>query len=238
MRMAIVDDRKADRDILRGKLVQGSHSYMPLIDEFDSGESFLQAHVPGKYAVVFLDCYMGAVSGMDAAKALRASGDECAIVFTTNSRDFAIEGYTVKAAGYLLKPYNDEALTRVLNSIISEKEEPFVLLPIGSEPTKVYLSHLRWCSTQSHCVVLDIAGQEPVRLRMSFAALEALLAPYKQFLCCYRGCLVNLDHVKALTNTDFILFDGQLIPVRQRELTAIRRQYNDYLFARLRKELP
>lgn len=56
--------------------------------------------------VVFLDIEMGAVSGMDIAKVIRAKSKTTYIVFTSGY-DFAIDalGAQVKANGYLLKPY-------------------------------------------------------------------------------------------------------------------------------------
>lgn len=235
MHVAIVDDNPKDLALLRS----GISRYFGTVylTEYESGEAFLADYRPGKLTWLFLDCYMGEVSGMDVARAVRAAGDSCQIVFTTTSPDFAVEGYKVKAAGYLVKPYGYEELAALLQSE-QPKEQPFLELPSPGVPVKLLLSHILWCESRGHTAIIHTVGGGELVLRMTIAGVLERLRPYPQFLECFRGCIVNLDQVKTLSGSDFILHDGSKVPVRQRELSAVMRIFADYEFRKSRGELP
>jgi len=235
LRIAVVDDLARDRAGLL-EYLQRFYSSEAMIFEYDSGEAFLSAYRPGDFGRVFLDCCMGGVSGMDAANAIRAAGDGCSIVFTTTSRDYAVDGYRVRATGYLVKPYTYEELSALLLMDVP-RERPFVELPMGGAGVKLLLSHILWCEAHGHYVLVHTAGNGEMTVRISFTELSALLLPYPQFLVCCRGCLVNLDQVKSFSGSDFILHDGTNVPIRQRESEAAVRAYAEYQFRKVRGEL-
>ena len=165
-----------------------------------------------------------------------AVGDDCSIVFTTTSRDFAVDGYRVRATGYLVKPYPYEDLSTLL-LMDSPKEQPFIELPLGTSGVKLLLSHILWCESRGHYVQVHTTGNGNMTVRMSFSDFTALLLPYPQFLVCFRGCLVNLEQVKSFNRTDFILHDGTKVPIRQRDSAIAVRAYAEYQFQKARGEI-
>ena len=143
MRFAICDDSAADRRQLASMLQQYcAHRHVQAeIQLFADGRALLQAFTPGKYQILFLDIYMPALTGMEAAKAIREKDTGCQLVFTTTSEDHALESYGVYAAGYLLKPYTQGQLDETVDwclenisplaqaiEIIFERERVQVLL--------------------------------------------------------------------------------------------------------------
>ena len=117
MRFAICDDSAADRRALVSMLQQycaGRHVQAE-IQPFADGRALLDAFAPGKYQILFLDIYMPALTGMEAAKAIREKDTGCQLVFTTTSEDHALESYGVYAAGYLLKPYTQGQLDETVD---------------------------------------------------------------------------------------------------------------------------
>ena len=100
MRFAIVDDLAFCRDEIKKNLFRyigenfaGEH---PQIDEFDSGELFLENFSPETYDMIFIDQYMNGISGIDTAKKIRESDNLVALVFITTSRDHALDSYEVR----------------------------------------------------------------------------------------------------------------------------------------------
>ena len=117
MRFAVCDDNAADRRQLLSMLQQycGNHRVQAEIQPFADGRALLQAFAPGKFQILFLDIYMPALTGMEAAKAIREKDTGCQLVFTTTSEDHALESYGVYAAGYLLKPYTQGQLDETVD---------------------------------------------------------------------------------------------------------------------------
>ena len=110
MKIAVIDDRTEEITFLTEYLDQylGERSTSYQMVCFTSGEAFLDHFREGMYAVIFLDAVLDSenMNGMETAKKIREKDPDVMIIFSTNSPDFAIEGYTVGASGYLLKPYS------------------------------------------------------------------------------------------------------------------------------------
>ena len=97
MRIAIVDDIKEERAVLYGWLSnQLSKRNIPGdFVEFESGEEFLAAAKKRPFTVVFLDIYMGGMTGMAVAHAIREQDFDCRLIFLTQSEEYLREGDSV-----------------------------------------------------------------------------------------------------------------------------------------------
>ena len=63
--------------------------------------------------LVFLDINMPEISGISFAKSINKN---MKIIFTTAYRDYAVEGFELKAVDYLLKPITFERLLQAINT--------------------------------------------------------------------------------------------------------------------------
>lgn len=115
MRIGILEDEAGDRQALSRLVVRWADERGVAVREEEYAEAgpFLAACERMPFDVALLDCYIETnkldveavgLSGIDVARTLRARGHQTTIVFTTSSRDYAVEGYEVQALGYLLKP--------------------------------------------------------------------------------------------------------------------------------------
>ena len=106
MTIAIVDDIAEERALLRKRLEK--ISLQKNIEfhccEYENGEAFLEASKNQNFTVLFLDIYMDGINGIEIAKNFRKCNKDCMLIFTTTSRDHALEGFQVRAMHYLVKP--------------------------------------------------------------------------------------------------------------------------------------
>ena len=65
---------------------------------------------------------------------------------------------------------------------------------------------------------------------MPFREFSKLLLPYPQFLCGYRNCMINMDHVDAMDETDFLMNNKEKLPIMRARRNEERKQYADYAF--------
>ena len=182
------------------------------------------------FALLFLDIFMGGITGIDTARRLRELGRSTPLVFLTTSPDFAVESYDVEAAGYLLKPLREEKLAWLLRRLLERETQLPVALPVGRG--SVYLSRREILYAESMAYKLKIhrAGAEPLEVRWKLDELEALLRD-PRFLRCHQSYLVNLDHV-ARAERDFLLKDGTWIPIRVRSRRQILDAYHRYFLSK------
>lgn len=66
--------------------------------------------------------------------------------------------------------------------------------------------------------------------------LAGLLAPYPQFLPCYKGCIVNAERVERIDALVFRMDNGAGVPFAQREKKKLEGLYSSYLFQRERED--
>ncbi|HJA12840.1 MAG TPA: DNA-binding response regulator [Candidatus Mediterraneibacter merdipullorum] len=52
----------------------------------------------------------------------------------------------------------------------------------------------------------------------------------RQFLWCYRNCMVNMDYITAVEDKDFVLTDGKRIPISRAMHQEVTQAYANYMF--------
>lgn len=241
MNIAILDDIQADRD----KASFCLHAYFtrhPAIgtvhfQEFVSGEAFLQAFAPGLFQCILIDYYMDGISGMETARQIRKYDDKAILIFITTSHDYAIEGYKVKASGYLTKPFDYDALEEIMTLIDMNKirDNEFIELDTGNRTVRILLNDIIYCDIAGHYVQVYTESAGLRKFRMSFFQLTEMLRPFDEFLPCYRGCIVNMNKITKIDQCDFLMDNGVRIPFRKKEQGLVTATYTDFLFDKVRR---
>lgn len=239
MKIAIIDDIKQCRDDLTRDIQHFTEEYYSGetidIKEFESGISFLEQFIPETYDMIFIDQYMDGLSGIETAVKIRHWDNFSAIIFVTSSREHAVESYSVRACGYLVKPYAYEDFVRAMQLANIMKIRNGRFITVAGE--KVLLREIFWCDKEEHYVRIHTESRGILRLRLSFAELEQHLSPYPQFLSCYRGCLINMDRAVCIESLSFIMENGDSVPFRKRDCKVIEKKYDQYMFHRVREDL-
>jgi DNA-binding LytR/AlgR family response regulator len=238
VRIAIVDDRPEDQAELTGLLKRycAQRRLAAETELFPSAEAMLAAFAPGRFQILFLDIYMGGMSGMDAARRVRRDDPACRLIFFTTSRAFAVESYAVRASYYLTKPIAYDQLCQGMDEACRglARDAREITVCSGGMKLQVLLSNILFldcCNEhpQLHC------ARRVLTLEDRAADLLPLLTEDDRFLCCNRNTAVNLDWVSRALEEDFLLKDGQTVPIRQRGRAAIKKAFLQYSLRDLRK---
>ncbi len=235
MRIAIVDDIASERDNLRTG-VDAQLARLSLdarVFDFASGAAFLSAAGKERFDLVFLDIYMDNENGVDTAKALRRFDTDCLLVFTTTSMDHALDGFRVRAFHYLVKPYTDADLAALFDEMVKRLPETDRYMEVNTAGGIVRLRfrEILYADHYQHQVHIHRTdGQETVT-RRTFREFTAGLTDGRFFLCS-RGVIVNLEHTEDFDGTNFILKNGERIPVSRDLAKAARLAFGDFLFGR------
>lgn len=238
MKAAIIDDlaacRNEIRECLNRYLDDNYAGETPVIEEFESGETFLSRFAPEAYDIIFIDQYMDGLSGMDTAEKIREQDGLVAVVFVTTSLDHAVESFTVRACGYLVKPLTYEKFekTMELAQLAKVRNARFIRM----EKNKVLLREILWCGQDGHYVEVHTEKRGTFRFRLPFGEFTSRLAPYPQFLTCYKGCIVNLERAQRIDELDFVMDTGERVPFSARDRKKIETLFDEYTFQRERED--
>ena len=85
----------------------------------------LQAYKSGeRFHLVILDMRMEKINGLDTAREIRKLDSDVPLLFVTGTTEYALEGYTVQASRYLLKPVDKQFFLYNVRHLLQPRETP------------------------------------------------------------------------------------------------------------------
>ncbi len=234
--IGICDDeapmRKALRTPLEQKLQLLGEDYR--IFEYDSGEALTVRPEAEWLDILFLDIEMKQLNGMDTARNLRKRDAHTLLIFVTAYPDYVFQGYEVHAFHYILKPYQESKILKVLGQALEElgkSKEQYFTLEQKSGILKISMKKILAFSSDKRKIVITLKdGQkegngETLDFYGKLDDISDSLPDY--FVRCHNRHLVNLNYVTALEKDTCIC--GQ----KQFPVSRTYRQSLEIAFARL-----
>ena len=199
------------------------------IETYASGRELLESG--RKYDLYLLDVLMPGMSGIDAAQALAEDKDHPVVVFITSSLESAVEGYRVEAAGFILKPVEEESFWSTMERVVRRRlgvKKAVLSLVHNRVNVELPLERLAWFENRLHRVFVKLADGEILSVNQKLSELQLVLEPHSQFLRCHQSYLVNLDYVDKLEDSCFYMKDGQVIPISRNFYKQSKNAYYHY----------
>ncbi len=104
----VVDDDGEVRQAIRSVLEQDGHA----VEDYEDGESFLDAYRPGRHACLLIDAHLPGISGLDLLRRLKEAGHLVPAIMITGRSDvpMAVEAMKAGASDFLEKPIRGSEL--------------------------------------------------------------------------------------------------------------------------------
>lgn len=234
LRIAICDDDPqelarmqalaAEYGTLRGRQVH--------CEAFLNAPDFLERMAQGMQVdVCCLDIMMPVFSGMDIAKTLRTHNKDLPILFCTASPEFALAGYQVQAAGYLIKPIKNLEFFAALDEVMRKLHRDasrYLMVKNDDVVHKLALDDLVYIEVEGRRISYHLMGQT-ITCTGVFASTVAQLQSYLNFAMPHRSFLINLDHVTAVSAAEIRLDNGKKLAFSVRKLTAFKQVFLQYM---------
>lgn len=219
MLIFICDDTNSDCIRLEHNLIRYQKEYSASfeITTFHSGKEVL-SYIKSKKIIpdlIFLDIYMDSENGVDIAKAMRSSNINSAIIFTTSSKEHAMDSYEVGALYYLQKPYTYENFENAMSrcgDMIKSSAGTFK----GSFRRKEYAipyGDICYIEVSGHSIVIHTAADEEYTFNQSMSDTIQQFEAAKNFLPCGKSFLINLNYLSDYDENNIILTSGIQIPI-------------------------
>lgn len=200
MRIAIVDDEQAEREVLQGYLRRYAQEYGGNfdVDTFPSADALLGSYSM-IYDVLIFDIDMPGTNGIEAARQIRRMDRNTVLLFVTNIAQYAINGYEVDAVDYIIKPisYYDFALKfqRAISKAV-QKKQTYLILETVDGTRRVDVSQIVYVEALGHYLTFHI-GAEIFRVRGNIRDYEQRLRPYN-FCQIHKSFLVNMEFIEEI----------------------------------------
>lgn len=233
MNIAIVEDLIPDRERVSSCL----NRYMEDLGltynlyTYESAEEFVEALNSLTFQIVFMDIYLQGMTGMEAAVCLRRRNRDCKLIFLTISTEHCLEGFSVNACHYLVKPFSDHNFTEAMERCHLQPiyDVPYLDVVCDGSELKLNTESILYIQVQKRNVLIQTLNQT-LMVNGPFNALANLLLNDKRFLLCIQGVLVNMDYISNQEETVFIVKNGDRLPINIRNKRQILQRYRNYIF--------
>lgn len=214
LRIAIVDDEAPERERLKQYILKrlnacGRDASFVL---YKDGLKLVE-DAPRNLDILFLDIQMDGMNGIQAAKEIRRYDEDVPIIYITNMAQYAIEGYSVNALDYLLKPVDETAVARTVDKALKrlEKKTPAVVSLRGiKERFVLKAAEICYIETYDRKLMVHMVQGETILCNETLQAIEERLPGC--FFRCHGAFLVNLRLVERIAGSD-IVAGGVRIPL-------------------------
>lgn len=198
------------------------------IDCFDCGEAFL--HCEKHYDIVFMDIYLGKISGMETIRNYRNSRSS-QIVFITTSLDHAIEAFGLNATHYLVKPLTQKAVSEAMDRCLTRlelKSNKFIEVKTIGGMRPIPLENIIYIEVFNKVSVIH----NKVNDIQTYTSLDALFKLLGDgcFMRAQRSYIVNMKFIDTFFFDRIVLEGGTEIILSRNNRGKLKKQYQQYLF--------
>ncbi len=200
IRIAIVEDDKNQAALLENHIKQFAKHGNKAVDVriFYNVINFLDPYT-ADYDIVFMDIMMPMMNGMDASRVLREKDENVMLIFVTSMRQYAVQGYEVDAADFIVKPvsYLEFALkfTRAL-ARLEKGQSKTIVIKTKSGFVRLSPDQITYVEVSGHYCVFHTKNSE-YKQYQTIKNVEANLNT-GSFERCNNYLLVNLAYVEKI----------------------------------------
>jgi two-component system LytT family response regulator len=123
----------------RIKNYAGRFPFLNLVAVFETGEQALAFLAKEKVDLIFLDINLGAITGMQLLETAKLTAE---VIITTAYDEYALKGFDLKVADYLLKPFVFERFAQAVEHAknnIAKKDAAFIFIKTENRLEKLLL---------------------------------------------------------------------------------------------------
>lgn len=241
MRIAVIDDDPRDREaaiILAKEYFKQRKEYENMqvsFDEYGSGEAFLKSYIKGVYDILFLDIYMKSLTGIDVARQICLSDENCHIVFLTGSEEHYPESYEVHAKGYVTKPLSSPSfsLCNAMDYVMKQLSLQFSGLDVSFNGTNAFCAFkdIMYFEMNNGRLYLHLL-ERTLELSGKYLNYSQELLKDSRFWECYTNLIVNMDYIQNCDENNFLLKNSEKLPISRRKKQMVLNQYMKYFLGK------
>ena len=224
----IVDDEPIAREILETFIEKTPN--LELVASCKNALEALQITQTDVIDLFFLDINMPEINGLSLAKIINKKSN---IIFTTAYREYAVDGFDLQAADYLLKPISFDRFLQAVQKISESNSR--ISTPTENESSKHYMFvradrkmvKINFCNIlyiESLGDYVKVFTQDSITItRETISSFDEKL-PKEQFLRVHRSFIIALSKIDSYTN--------EYIEI-QKKAISISRSYKDTVLQKL-----
>lgn len=205
------------------------------IEYVDLQKTFTKSEEAFKYLrkypvdLLFLDIDMPSISGLDFYRKLP---HKTMVIFTTAYSEYAVEGFTLNATDYLLKPISLSRFQQAVEKAFQQwktqnqnSEQQYLFIRADYSLMKILFSDILYIEGLDDYLKIHIQNQKTVVTRMTLKVILQKL-PVNEFIRVHRSFIVSISKIDKIRNKIIYINDKE-IPVSASYETIFFALFND-----------
>jgi len=212
LQCVIADDEPIARQILEGYIAEIPNlQLVASVKNAFEVMGILQEH---DVDILFLDINMPKLSGLGLLKTLRQKPE---VIITTAYAEYAVEGFELSVADYLLKPFS---LERFLQAVLKIQQKTIVSANKGEDITSLFVR------SDKKLIKIDINEIQYIEAYGNYIKIfteKMILTPQTlndfleklppNFLRIHKSFVINFNTLKLMDGNQIVLQDGAKVPI-------------------------
>lgn len=179
------------------------------IEYVDLQKTFTKSEEAFKYLrkypvdLLFLDIDMPSISGLDFYKKLP---HKTMVIFTTAYSEYAVEGFTLNATDYLLKPISFSRFQQAVEKAFQQwktqnqnSEQQYLFIRADYSLMKILFSDILYIEGLDDYLKIHIQNQKTVVTRMTLKVILQKL-PANEFIRVHRSFIIPISKIEKIRN--------------------------------------
>lgn len=231
LKIAVCDDDPMMLERLRTIVEQTLSAAWDLEMTWDtSPQGLLEKN--SEFQIVVLDIQLSEENGIALAQTIVAQNPDCHIIFVSGFLCYVSDVYDVPHLGMVLKADLEEQLPKFLLRAaeeISAQSEQTLTVNFRGKPQQLRISNIYFMERKGHITHIRLrSGQQVLHSREKLDVLLSQVSG-RDFCRCHVSYAVNLRWVESMRGRDFVLVDGETIPISRANMQAAKAAFFRYL---------
>lgn len=215
LNVLIIDDNKEDTQHLKKLCSKYFHKHN--IDYHISSNSEFKDDLNtfSKIDILFIDVKVGEENGIEFSKEIRKRFPELTIIVTSKYSQYLIDGYSIDAKRYFLKPIDETIFNAEMENVLDttfQKHMGFYDPKIA--PYKIHYDKILYVEFVNRVTVLHFLNGTQIKTRYPLKHWVEKLTEYG-FAQPYKCYIVNLKYISGISKDerDLFLSNNEKIPL-------------------------
>jgi len=228
----ITDDEPIARKGLKGYIEKVD--FLTLVGECESAvelNTMLKTIQPD---LLFLDIEMPLLSGLDFLTTLQ---NPPKVILTTAYERYALKGYELDVADYLLKPITFERFLKSVNKVhnllekaAKEEKEEYIFVKSDKQLKKIILEDILFIESMDNYIIIHTPASKEIVLTTLKNIMSSL--PENSFLQVHRSFIVQMKHVNSIEGNQLIIGKNKIPVARNLREDVFRTILNNKLISK------
>ena len=231
LEIAVCDDEEYELNQLNSMILKycKEKNIKVFVSMYTRGEELL--HSTKSFQIIFLDIKMGQMDGIKTAKLIRSNDKNVKIIYVTNFSNYQTDAFTVRAFGYVKKPFTYETICKQLDDVMeySAQEKKKITFTFDTELgiKTLNIDDIYYFESYNHKIKI-VSKDRALEISDSINNILINLKSYG-FAMPHKSFVINLLYVSSIKGYDVTLTCGDIIPISQKRAVEFKAEFHSYL---------